>query len=87
MLVLHTYPALLRISPYSVRMRENTDQKNSEYGHFSSHTGFKSEKVLSRNYPFYTMDPMVPRSKLAVKSAGPRNPSSSTTVRLLVVPT
>ena len=22
--------------PYSVRMRENTDQKNSEYGHFSS---------------------------------------------------
>ena len=22
-------------SPYSVRMRENTDQKNSEYGHFS----------------------------------------------------
>ena len=23
------------ISPYSVRMRENTDQKNSEYGHFS----------------------------------------------------
>ena len=23
------------ISPYSVRMRENTDLKNSEYGHFS----------------------------------------------------
>ena len=23
------------ISPYSVRMRENTDQNNSEYGHFS----------------------------------------------------
>ena len=22
------------ISPYSVRMRENTDQNNSEYGHF-----------------------------------------------------
>ena len=22
------------ISPYSIRMRENTDQKNSEYGHF-----------------------------------------------------
>ena len=21
-------------SPYSVRMRENTDQNNSEYGHF-----------------------------------------------------
>ena len=26
---------VLRISPYSVQMRENTDQKNSEYGHFS----------------------------------------------------
>ena len=26
---------LLRISPYSVQMRENTDQKNSEHGHFS----------------------------------------------------
>ena len=26
---------ILRISPYSVRMREKTDQKNSEYGqHF-----------------------------------------------------
>ena len=23
------------ISPYLVRIRENTDQKNSEYGHFS----------------------------------------------------
>ena len=26
---------ILRISPYSVRMRENTDQNNSEYVHFS----------------------------------------------------
>ena len=26
---------ILRISPYSVRMRENADQNNSEYGHFS----------------------------------------------------
>ena len=29
------YGKKLRISPYSVRMRENTDQNNSEYGHFS----------------------------------------------------
>ena len=28
------YFVILRISPYSVRMRENADQKNSEYGHF-----------------------------------------------------
>ena len=26
---------ILRIVPYSVGMRENTDQENSEYGHFS----------------------------------------------------
>ena len=29
------YGEILRISPYSVRMRENTEQKNSKYGHFS----------------------------------------------------
>ena len=28
-------PYFLRISPYSVRMLENTVHKNSEYGHFS----------------------------------------------------
>ena len=30
------YGEVLRICPYSVRMQENTDQKNSEYGHYSS---------------------------------------------------
>ena len=29
------YEQIVRISPYSVEMQENTDQKNSEYGHFS----------------------------------------------------
>ena len=28
------YGEIFSISPYSVRMRENTDQNNSEYGHF-----------------------------------------------------
>ena len=28
------YGEILRISPYSVGMQENADQKNSEYGHF-----------------------------------------------------
>ena len=28
------YGEIRSISPYSVQMRENTDQKNSEYGHF-----------------------------------------------------
>ena len=35
---------ILRISPYSARMRENTNQKNSEYGQFSSRV--LQEKVL-----------------------------------------
>ena len=29
------YGEILRMSPYSVQMRENADQNNSEYGHFS----------------------------------------------------
>ena len=39
---------ILRISPHSVRMRENTDQKNSEYGHFSRSDSFErmSEKIF-----------------------------------------
>ena len=28
------YGEIFRISPYSVRMRENADQNNSEHGHF-----------------------------------------------------
>ena len=30
------YGEILRIFPYSVRMRENADQNNSEYGHLRS---------------------------------------------------
>ena len=33
---------ILRISPYSVRMRENKDQNNYEYGHFLR-SNFKSK--------------------------------------------
>ena len=31
-----------RYSPYSVRMRENADQNNSEYGHFLCSVSLKS---------------------------------------------
>ena len=31
---LHLDHSTLRISPYSVEMRENTDQNNFKYGHF-----------------------------------------------------
>ena len=33
--ILTEYGEIHRISPYSVRIQENTNQKNSEYGHFS----------------------------------------------------
>ena len=33
------YGEILRISPYSVQMRENADQNNTEYGHFSRSVG------------------------------------------------
>ena len=36
------------ISPYSVRMRENTDQKNSVFGHFSG--SVCTSKYLFRGY-------------------------------------
>ena len=38
---------ILRISLYSVLMRENTDQKNSEYGHFSCSDSEKNCKQIS----------------------------------------
>ena len=34
------YGEMRSISPYSVRIRENADQKNSEYGHFSRSVSF-----------------------------------------------
>ena len=36
------YGEILRISPYLARMRENKDQNNSEYGHFTR-SGIKSK--------------------------------------------
>ena len=41
------YGEILQISPYSVRMRETTDQKNFEHGHFSH-----SVKEQCQPYPF-----------------------------------
>ena len=40
-----TKSARLSISPYSVRMRENVDQNNSEYGHF-----LRSGVLLKSNF-------------------------------------
>ena len=37
------YGEILRISPHSFRMWENTDQKNSEYRHFSRSVRWKPE--------------------------------------------
>ena len=35
------YEQILRISPYSIRIQENGDQKISEYGHFSRSASLK----------------------------------------------
>ena len=40
------YGDLLYISPYSVQMRENKDQKNSVFGHFSSSAKGFMDKVM-----------------------------------------
>ena len=40
---------LVRIFPYSVRMLENTDQRNSEYEHFSRSGMFSYLALLSMN--------------------------------------
>ena len=39
------YGELLHISPHSVRMRENTDQNNSEYGHFSRRDSYELKQL------------------------------------------
>ena len=44
--ILTEYGDLLRKSPYSVRMRENADQKNSEHGHFLRCVDYK--EVLNK---------------------------------------
>ena len=41
-LVRTEYGEILNISPYLVQIRENTDQKNSEYGHFSRSVNYNS---------------------------------------------
>ena len=35
-----SFPFFIRISPYSARMWKNTEQNNSEYGHFSLEKSF-----------------------------------------------
>ena len=42
------YEEILCISPYSVRMQENKDQNNAEYGHFS---GNVSRELYSQKAP------------------------------------
>ena len=41
------YWEIRSISPYSVRMQENMDQKNSEYGHFSRRIKLRESVLMS----------------------------------------
>ena len=62
---LNEYEDLLRKSPFSVQMRENTYQKNSEYGHFLRSDSFMTLKfflsIINIKYEIIlrTMDPYV----------------------------
>ena len=45
---------ILRISPYSVRIPENTNQNNSEYGHFLHFTQcFFKKKYSQSTFPYF----------------------------------
>ena len=46
------YGEILRISPYSVRMQENADQNNSEYGHFLLSVLNMIKQTLEGSYLF-----------------------------------
>ena len=41
------------IFPYSVQMRENTDQNNSEYGHFSRSVNIANFEIYLNNIMFW----------------------------------
>ena len=45
------------ISAYSVRMRRNTDQKNSEYGHFSGSVYSEKKTFQQQKHYFSNMQP------------------------------
>ena len=74
----------LRISPYSVRMRENTDQNISEYGHFLSNVQIEwfalllnELQILLRLFMHQTchndndIDKKVPKAWIFVKNLDP----------------
>ena len=58
------------ISQYSVRMRENTDQKNSEYGHFSCHVinSISCEKLAKYLIELYSEPSQTSKIEFFVKT-------------------
>ena len=50
------YGEILSISPYSVRLRENADQNNSEYGYFSSSIRKWSKLIACQKFNFEVID-------------------------------
>ena len=40
---------MLRFSPYPVKIRENADQKNSEYGHFPYKESYKPLAIIYKS--------------------------------------
>ena len=88
------YGKILRISLYSVRRLENTDQKTSAYGHFSRSGVYCNvflvmiNKVISMSslmspmfaeYMFFYDDNITMRTKLLIKNTGRINCSTCVT--------
>ena len=57
---------ILRISPHSVRTRENTDQNNSEYGHFlrSGNSYLEKESLKIRELSYRNLNCYFPRKQV-----------------------
>ena len=57
---------ILRISPYSVRTRENTDHNNSEYGHFlhSGNSYLEKESLKIRELSYRNLNCYFPRKQV-----------------------
>ena len=59
------YGEILRISPYSVRMRENTHQNSSEYGHFLRSVTDELLEIIVEQTNLYFQQNLVANYKLS----------------------
>ena len=60
--------------PYSIRMRENTDQKNSKYGHFSRSEWLSNDQgKFSKSQVIYVDKLITPKARIIKTKTGQIN--------------